>query len=149
MFFVSLSHLEGFCSEIRLNRLIFLVCSYSSCCVVASLHDEPVGCISYKIYSLHCKGHYGMFNFVWGATPQNINFDLITSFWEGKKFLIIINIINTVICSWLKLLTKHSLLNTELKTILTLSLPDMHICVNFSTVYNDMLVEKGLNLIGR
>ena len=27
---------------------------------------------------------------------------------------------------------------------LTLSLPVMHICVNFSTVYNDTLVAKGL-----
>ena len=29
---------------------------------------------------------------------------------------------------------------------LTLSLPDTRICVNFSTVYNDTLVAKGLNL---
>ena len=31
------------------------------------------------------------------------------------------------------------------KEHLTLSLPDMRICVNFSTVYNDTLVAKGLN----
>ena len=31
--------------------------------------------------------------------------------------------------------------------ILTLSLPVTRICVNFSTVYNDMLVAKGLNSI--
>ena len=30
------------------------------------------------------------------------------------------------------------------KTWLTLSLPVTHVCVNFSTVYNDMLVAKGL-----
>ena len=29
--------------------------------------------------------------------------------------------------------------------ILTLSLPVTRMCVNFSTVYNDMLVAKGLN----
>ena len=31
--------------------------------------------------------------------------------------------------------------------VLTLSLPVTHICVNFSTVYNDMLVAKGLKKI--
>ena len=30
---------------------------------------------------------------------------------------------------------------------LTLSLPVTHICVNFSTVYNDTLVAKGLRYI--
>ena len=30
---------------------------------------------------------------------------------------------------------------------LTLSLPDTRICVNFSTVYNDTLVAKGLNRV--
>ena len=31
------------------------------------------------------------------------------------------------------------------KNILTLSLPVTRICVNYSTVYNDTLVAKGLN----
>ena len=33
----------------------------------------------------------------------------------------------------------------EVEPDLTLSLPVTHICVNFSTVYNDTLVAKGLN----
>ena len=35
--------------------------------------------------------------------------------------------------------------NIKLNTILTLLLPDTHICVNFSTVYNDTLVAKELS----
>ena len=39
------------------------------------------------------------------------------------------------------------MLNINTQTNLTLSLPDMRICVDFSTVYNDMLVAKGLNAV--
>ena len=40
--------------------------------------------------------------------------------------------------------SRWQILRYNLKFMLTLSLPVTRICVNFSTVYNDTLVAKGL-----